>query len=58
MTTVGTSDYGMHYDARNANVIVRAQAVGEDIWATLPIEILPARTPLGFSQVIWPHLSS
>jgi hypothetical protein len=46
MTTVPTSDYGMHYDAGNRNVIAQAQAVGADIWDTLPISTLPARTPL------------
>jgi len=41
------SAYGMHYDAGNAKVIERAKAVSEDKWkALLPIETLPARTPL------------
>lgn len=44
--TVSTSAYGMHYDAVNSNVIARAKAVSDDKWKTLPIETLPARTPL------------
>lgn len=43
---VSTSAYGMHYDAGNSSVIEGAKAVGECKWATLPIETLPARTPL------------
>ena len=44
--TVGTGDYGMHYHARNAKVIARAQVVSEGKWETLPTTTLPARTPL------------
>jgi hypothetical protein len=40
------SAYGMRYDAGNARVIERAQAVSEDKWRALDIETLPARTPL------------
>ncbi|TXH09702.1 MAG: hypothetical protein E6R02_08215 [Gammaproteobacteria bacterium] len=44
--TIDTDDYGMHYDARNAKVVARAQAVSEDKWNKLPVRTLPARTPL------------
>lgn len=44
--TVSTSAYGMHYDADNSKVIARAMTVSDDKWKTLPIETLPARTPL------------
>lgn len=44
--TASTRAYGMHYDAGNSSVIAPAKAVGECKWAMLPIETLPARTPL------------
>ena len=44
--TVSTSEYGMHYDARNAKVIARAQVVSDEKWEALPIQTLPAGTPL------------
>ena len=40
------STYGMHYDAGNAKVIERAQAVSQDKWKTLTVQPLPPRTPL------------
>ena len=39
--TIDTDDYGMHYDARNAKVVARAQAVSEDKWNKLPVRTLP-----------------
>ena len=47
--TVPTSAYGMHYDAANADIIARAQSASEDEWNALPVDILPARTPLNAS---------
>lgn len=44
--SVATSAYGMHYEADNATVIARAQAVSEAKWNTLPVNMLPARTRL------------
>ena len=36
----------MHYDAGNAKVIAGAESVSDDKWNTLPINTLPAQTPL------------
>ncbi len=44
--TVPTSAYGMHFDADNARIIARAQAVSDEKWNTLPVIMLPARTRL------------
>lgn len=43
------SKYGMHYDAANADIIARAQAVSDDKWETLPVTKLSERTPLNAS---------
>ncbi len=40
------STYGMHYDAGNAKVIERAQAVSQDKWNTLTVQPLEPRTML------------
>ena len=44
--TVATSEYGMQYNSRNTQVIARAQVVSDDKWETVPIQTLPAGTPL------------
>lgn len=45
-----TSAYGMLFEADNAAIIARAQAVADEKWKALPINILPARTQLNAHQ--------
>ena len=40
------SGYGMHFATRNAQIIARAQAMSDGEWDLIPIETIPARTPL------------
>ena len=43
---VWSEDYGMNYDRRNKKVVDRARSVPEAKWNALPVEALPAGTPL------------
>jgi hypothetical protein len=43
---VRSQDYGVHYDPRNVKVVERARGVPDENWNELPIESLPAGTPL------------
>jgi hypothetical protein len=43
---VWSEDYGMTYERRNEKVVARARSVPETKWNALPVETLPAGTPL------------
>jgi hypothetical protein len=43
---VRSEDYGMNYDPRNEKVVERARSVPNAKWEELPVESLPAGTPL------------
>lgn len=43
---VPSQDYGMNYDPLNIKVVERARAIPDEKWSALPVESLPAGTPL------------
>lgn len=43
---VHSTDYGMHYDPANEKVVAAARTVPDEKWDLLPVESLPAGTPI------------
>lgn len=53
--TIPVSEYGMHYDTNNAQIIARAQNAGEEAWNALPVTVIPARTLLNAHEETVSH---